>query len=340
MKYLLIYIFFLFKISLTLAQSNIDTSSFDTSIRGMTNEELVIIGESHDIKNTHETQLFMIGHFAKMGYDKILIEGGHSEAFILNKFMKTGDEELLINTRAGHSDSYNQFIKALRKIIQNEAAIEFVGFDFERSQPISFLFKSWLQKINTPELSSISKELQNFKISSNPKIIKKTILNIKKEFNDCKDDLKLALGEDFIIFKKIIYNPVFSADFGATSKKRDAGIKEKLITIESSLKNTILITGSNHITYEGHFYHSFIENITTDLKTYTFIFAYKNCTNLLTKKKFNSVKPLSNFFEDVSENKNENKIIFSKTEEQFHSKNPKIHQTYIVKMLNQLTIAN
>jgi hypothetical protein len=73
-------------------------------------------------------------------------------------------------------------------------------------------------------------------------------------------------------------------------------ILENILGIENDvLKKSILITGSNHITNEKHFWTNFTSENTTEIKTVLVLFAYYNCTNYLKTGKYSSAEPLSNF---------------------------------------------
>lgn len=294
-KYLLLFL--LFSINL-ISQTNLDDSGFKAAINNIEAEgSFVLIGEAHEVAGTYETEAFIIQDLSKKGYNTFFYEGGNSEAFILNEYLETGDESVLNFTRAG-GGNYKKFIKALKVVKESNPDFNIVGLDFERSICLEYVFKKWFANIQNPKLDPILKKLKKIKKKTSPKKVKEIILEVKSEFHLYEKELNAVLKEHTASLKAIIFNPVFQADFGLSSKKRDEAILENLLHKDiAQLKKSILIFGSNHFTNQKHFWPKFQEATKEKLDCLLILFAYKDCENYMRKKKYSSEKPLINYIQ-------------------------------------------
>src|SRR6476620_9207398 len=118
------------------AQINIDTASFYSIFRKLNfdNENIVVIGEGHAIKNNLGTECFIIKNLAEKGFKTIYIEGGESEAALINMYLQSGDSFLFKYTRAREpSGSYRKFLQSIYQFnSENDYRLTFKGIDFER----------------------------------------------------------------------------------------------------------------------------------------------------------------------------------------------------------------
>ncbi len=328
MKHLIIALSLLILPLFCMGQINIDTLSFINSFKAIHQANtLIAIGEGHQVKNTYQTEYFIISQVLPKGYQNILIEGGVSEAIILNEYLKTGDESLLFNTRA-RGEHYKKFIQSLYQLHQAQGPIHFIGVDFERSPCLAYLFQEWFQAIDDPSLSKPIKELRSIQESTSAKKMKKIILSVKDEYDTYEQAFQEALGPKAGLLKSILFNPVFYADFGVTSKKRDEGIAKNLLALDKSVLNqSILIFGSNHFTNSKYFWTAFKQEYPAQTTLLTF--AYKNCSNLIKDKPYNSVSPLLQYVE--KETTQDSLIQFELIENATFHQAPSI----IVQLLNQ-----
>jgi hypothetical protein len=285
------------------AQKNLDTLSFNTVISNFNPDNaLIVIGEAHEIAGTYETELFIIEKFLKRGHHTIIIEGGISEAYLLNHFFSTGDENILNFTKA-HRDTYKKFILNLKSF--NFGPINFVGVDFERAVCLEYLFSKWFGNTDTPaELLPYVKLLLKINSNTSDAKMKKILLDARKKYHLYESVLTEFLKDDVVYFKKIIFNPVFQADYSFSSQKRDAAITKNLLSVPADiLHNSILIFGSNHFTNKNYFWSDFAQKNKNALNCLPFLFAYKNCNNFIKPEPYNSVKPLSEYLLNIPEQK-------------------------------------
>lgn len=307
--------------------------SFNSSIANFDiNNSLVLIGEAHEVKGTYKTELFLLKEFFKRGKSNIIIEGGISEAYIFNEYLETNNEELLSLTRAG-GVNYRRFIDGL-KSLNDEYSIEFKGVDFERGVCLEYVFNKWFKDCTEPQLQLIRNSVLSITHKTSAKKIKSTLFEIKQNFEKYQQLLERELEADYVIFKSIVFNPVYQADFGVSSKKRDRYIVENILSIEDNiLRKSVLIFGSNHFTNENLFGSILEENLQGKVPTVLFLFAYKNCTNYIRKKNYTSAMPLLEYVE--KETTKDPQIDFSLQSAQFLSSLEPNKQFIVTKVLNQ-----
>jgi len=263
--------------NLSLSQNNIDSTRFNIGLKDFNlDNSLVIFGEAHEVAGTYDLETFLINEFVKKGYSTIIIEGGKSEATILNQYMKTGNEGVLQFTRA-KGENYKKLILAIREI---DNKLRFKGVDFERGICLEYLFDNWFKDINTPNLKNVINKLQKIDSKISAKKLKKILISVQEEFTQQEEFFNDLLKENSKILKEIIFNPVFQADFGMSSKKRDKSIVQNLVAIPNNdLTKSILIFGSNHFTNKGYFWENFAATKKQELESVLILFAYQNCTN-------------------------------------------------------------
>lgn len=315
------------------AQSTIDAQSFENATAKMELENsFVVIGEAHEVKGTNEAELFILEALYEKGYRTVLIEGGLSEALILNRYLASKDLSLLNNTRAKGAN-YRALINGISEL-DKEGNMKFEGIDFERGICLQFMFDQWFGKLSSPALDDFVQPLIRIKPNTAPKKIKSILLDAKAKYNEYEAQLKTALGSEAAYLKRIIFNPVFQADFGVSTKKRDLSIAENLLRNQASLENTVLITGSNHLTNKNNFWLTFEAERKENMNTRVFILAYKNCKNFMKKsEKYNSAKPLRGFLEASSAS--DSKIEFDLKKTAFLSPKNDPVDFILVKILNQ-----
>jgi hypothetical protein len=271
-------------------QLNIDTASFNTSISSIDfskKNSLVVIGEAHEVKNTYLTEFFLLKKLFVQGFTKICIEGGSSEAAILNEYLHTGNDSILSFTRASSkSGEYKQFVKqvyAFNKEQNNSIAFE--GIDFERTKPVSYLFSKWFsnnQSANALFNDQLAKLLSITPETSDNQF-ERTIKECLKNQSAFSEEYKSILQDNYPLFISILNNNFYFS-------KRDESMVEKLLQLESkgNLNNAILIIGSNHLVFNGQLSSQLFQKLNGEKNIVAFIFAYANCENYLSVKKFNS----------------------------------------------------
>lgn len=254
---------------------------------------LIMIGEAHDVAGTYELELAIIAHFVRKGHRTILFEGGVSEAIILNEYLETGNEELLEFTRA-RGEYYRKFIKGIK---ERNAEVRLQGVDFERSVCLEFVFNQWFAAIKQPALRELKNHLVKIKGRTSAKRVKEVLQEALPMYERSEEALRAELGQSrFALLGDILRNPVYQADFGLSSKKRDEAILENLLNLPiQTLEQSILIFGSNHFTEGKHFWKQFSAARAGAIDGILILFAYQNCTNYLRKGKYTSVKPLADF---------------------------------------------
>lgn len=277
------------------SQNVIDTIEFSKVAKSIDLEQsLLVIGEAHEVKGTYQTELYLLEQFLQKSTKTIILEAGISEVEIFKEYFLTGDERLLENTRA-RSENYRRFIDGLKNLSE-KYKFDLLGVDFERSVCLEYVLKKWLLNIENEALDDLKNTLLSINQTTSSKKVKKIFLRLRNEFNLYEYELQKELGENASKIKAIVFNPVFQADFGLSSKKRDEQILENLFSIPlENLENSVLIFGSNHFTNEKHFGSKFGNELHGELTCTYFMFAYKNCTNYLRKGFYDSGKPLSNF---------------------------------------------
>lgn len=300
------------------SQINIDSSSFNSSIKELhiNNQTIIVLGETHSIKNTETTELFIIKNLVSKGFNKLYIEGGKSEAIILNMFLEMGDTNLLQHTRARvENDDYKVFIQSLRHMKNN---ITFKGFDFERPSCVAFLFSQWFKgvKINKIDFDSLTTFIysldkpnsRNLKAGNHLEVI---FNSLKKSLTENELTYKNILLDNFGAFKSIIYNPV-----NPNMLTRDSNFIKSILNEEkeNKLTNSIFIIGSNHLLFKNKFIPTLIDTLPEKYTLYSFVFIYKNCKSTDKTGKFSSKKELLKYL--TSKNKEESLIRFTLPEAQ------------------------
>jgi hypothetical protein len=271
-------------------QLNIDTASFYSSISSIDFSKknlLVVIGEAHEVRNTYLTEFFLLKKLFVQGFTKICIEGGSSEAAILNEYLYTGNDSILSFTRASSkSGEYKQFIKqvyAFNKEQNNSIAFE--GIDFERVKPVSYLFKKWFSNSRSTNavFNAQLAKLLSITPETSDNQFERTIKECQKNQPTFSEEYKSLLQNNYLLFLSII-NSNFSFS------RRDESMVEKLLQLEKngSLNKTILIIGSNHLVFNGQLSSQLFPKLNGEKNIAAFIFAYANCENYLSPKKFNS----------------------------------------------------
>jgi hypothetical protein len=196
------------------------------------------------------------------------------------------------------------------------------------------VFNKWFKDINNPNLKKPISELNKINEFTSAKKVKKILLTVRKDFHLYQADFEKVLKKDAALLKKIIFNPVFEADYGFSSEKRDENITKNLLKFSrEELKESVLIFGSNHFTYHKHFWPDFAKEIKGKVDCLLFLFGYKNCTNLSKPEKYSSVKPLANFL--TADNALEPKVTFVVEKNKELALAQKDKKLVIVKLLNQ-----
>ncbi|GLR19069.1 hypothetical protein [Portibacter lacus] len=279
-----------------LGQGNIDKLSFEKAMVEVGGDKaFIIIGEAHEVGGTYELENYVISEKAKEGYQSILYEGGVSEATLINWYLESGDVSVLNYTRA-RGKNYREFLKSIR---HDSLGIRFKGIDFERGVCLEYLFASLFGNLKNTQIDAFINKLKEIDSKTSPNKIKNILLSAKSEYYKNEDLIKEVMGQGSKVIKQILDNPVFQADFGISSKKRDIGILKNLLEIPNEdLSKSILIIGSNHITNEKHFWKAFSNQKKEEIEGVVILLAYKNCTNYIRRKKYDSSKPLINYLEE------------------------------------------
>lgn len=339
---ILIWISAAFIISTAKAQVNIDTASFYSVFEQINfeNKNIVVIGETHNFKNTYITQSLIIENFAKKGFNTIYIEGGKSEATLINMYFETADTALLQHTRAREkSGAYMEFIQTLYKMNnENKFRLNFIGFDFERPSSVGFLFSIWFAniKIDSIDFDSLSNYLLS--LDHECKVLEDAIVRCEKlqiVFDSLKTSIieneeryKEILNTNFQIFKQIVYNPV-----SPNYKTRDDNFTISVLERgEDSLSNSIIIAGRNHVMLKGRFIPVLIDSLPEHLFI-SFLFIYKNCA-LLSKPniKTDSRKYMLKY---LSRKENKPVILFAKSRKRIIESRRKNIITIVTEFYNQ-----
>jgi len=288
------------------SQTFIDTASFNPIIKELNfdNDNLVLIGEAHEVQNTFSTELFIIKNLATKGYKTIIIEGGESEAAIINLFLQTGDTTHPKHTRAGFNSSYNKFLQSIYQLNKEKGfELTFKGFDFERPKCLHYLFTKWFGNLKIEDgnfkktidyLLTID-DKKNYESSYTKTFFK----GIKTSFSQYEDQYKEILNNNYNIFKKIVFNPVYF------DSNRDKRIKESLLTLEKEegLNKSILIAGSDHLLQKNTFTPLLLNDLSEKYSIISFIFIYSNCKSTINNRKYNSDKIILKCLNKIEDNK-------------------------------------
>lgn len=279
------------------AQVNIDSTSFDLACHDLfTTGTVAVIGEVHSVIRTSETEYFIIRKLAEKGYNKIFIEGGTSEAFILNEFLSTGDTAILKYTRAREpGGTYKKFIFSLAALNkQKNIGFRFYGLDFERAPCVNYLFSKWFNGVATKSnevneqirlLLSIHNEAKNSEEGLDR--LNEVCLKIQKNFEFDQSYYREILGDKFSQFKDIIYNPV--TRYG---RDRDLRMAAQYTRDSSNFNNSIVIIGDHHLLADNK--NKFINLLTDRLSgihpLVCFPMIYKSCLAANDGSKYSSDK--------------------------------------------------
>jgi hypothetical protein len=340
---------FLLTIPAAFAQVNIDTMAFTAIAQDLslnTENGMVIIGETHDAKNTFESQLFLIRHLVANGYKKIFIEGGKSEAQILNLYLSSGDTSILKYTRAANENrEFRTFIERICELNKNtNAGIVFYGFDFERPVCLNFLFHKWFENVITKDMG-MNKNIEELlsirdngdrtfkRIYENSEAVKNVFNIIKADFVTYEKQYRDILKGNFSAFEEIVFNPSYFKSTG--DMQRDKYMAEAMLVYEGKvgLNKAIVITGTFHIVHRDRFISRLLKKTKMDYATTVFIPVYKNCTMLDQRTyKFNSEHSLLRCLKDKPEKP---LITFYRTTERFVPVDRKVMSTILVGFYDQ-----
>ncbi len=338
-----VWVLLTFHFTLGRAQNNLDTTSFNSVLEELpiNDENIIIIGEAHDVKNTLATELFIIKNLTKV--TTIYIEGGKSEAELLNIFLKTGDTTILNYTRARKNNGdYRVFLESI-SALNNENKLTFRGFDFERPVCVGYLFSKWFfnVKINNLNLDSLSQyilSLEELEDKTLEDVWKKSwklqiiFDDLKSSFEENEEVYGDILGTNLSVFEDIVFNPV-RANFNT----RDMNFTNTLLQYEkeNGLSNSIIIVGSDHIVMKRSFIPLLLDKLPEKYTAFSFIFIYKNCENLDLEGiyKYNSKKQLLPFLR--RQNENQPLIHFYFPQEQLIPTKNKKMKTVVTELYNQ-----
>lgn len=341
-----IFVWVLLTLHFTLcrAQNNLDTTSFNSVLEELpiNDENILIIGEAHDVKNTLATELFIIKNLTRK-ITTIYIEGGKSEAELLNIYLKTGDTTILNYTRARKNNGdYRVFLESILAL-NNENKLTFRGFDFERPVCVGYLFSKWFLnvKINNLNLDSLSQHilsLEELEDKTLEDVWKKSwklqiiFDDLKSSFEENEEAYEEILDTNLNVFQEIVFNPV-RANFNT----RDLNFANTLLQYEkeNGLSNSIIIVGSDHIVMKRSFIPLLFDKLPEKYTAFSFIFIYKNCENLNLEgnHKYNSKKQLLPFLRQ--QNENQPLIHFYFPQEQLIPTKNKKMKTVVTELYNQ-----
>lgn len=192
---------------------------------------MIVIGEAHEVEGTYGLEVFIIEDMMTKGYQYILYEGGISEVLLLNEYLSTGNEEVLDYTRA-RGVHYGNYMKSIYTLKKKYPKLTIKGVDFERAVCLGKVFSQWFSDIDD---DSIVAELINIYGKTKPKKVKEIILNVREDLLVNELPYRELLGSNFDLLRDIILNPVFQADFGLSSKKRDEAIKNPLQSLDLAI---------------------------------------------------------------------------------------------------------
>jgi hypothetical protein len=283
------------------AQPELDTVSFRSACKqlnpGLGN--LVVIGETHEIRNTLSTEFFIIKQLAKEGYKTIFIEGGQSDAQILNSFLQTGDTALLKYTRAKEpTGTYKTFILSIYQLNKEQNYhLSFDAFDFERADRLHYLFTKWFDpsRVANTELKEQINQLLSIPdlpvkgLPVQSKRLQAVFEKVKKGFPKYEMQYREILGDDFEHFRSILYNPVFS-DFAKRDARMCMAILEK--AKNRDLSKSILIIGSQHVVEKDKVIPLLSALLPEKYSFTCFVFVYSNCQMMAGGKAINSKQSL------------------------------------------------
>ena len=280
------------------AQSGIDSASFSAAWQAFNPQNsFVMIGEAHEVAGTYGLESFIIDELSRKGYNQLILEAGNSEAEIYNMYMRTGNEELLNYTRARHTN-YREFIKSLRKVNPD---LHFAGVDFERGVCLQLVFDTLFADVKDTSLLEYLRPLKLINEKTAAGKIKHLLLSAATNYGRYETTLKQELGKREAVFRNIVFNPVFQADFGLSSVNRDQAIYKNLCAIsDTTLRHSMLIFGSNHFTNKDHFGDLLSKNNSTAVDLVWILFGYSDCTNYLRKGLYSSDAPLRAGIEQLS----------------------------------------
>ncbi len=259
-------------------QTIINTLSFTNSINNIKFEQpnIVVLGDIHPLINMMETHFFIIKNLVQKGYKNIFIEGGESEAIHLNHFLNTGDTTNLKYTKVVGGimgRQYKVFLDSIYTLNKtNNYGLKFSAIDFEYANFFIPLFNKWFLGNTTPIIelqNQINKLLAIKNIDRNyirsDKSVEKIFKDVIKTFPKYSADYKNLLGDNFIDFEKIIFNPIFTSE-----SNRDEQMRQ-LICLKSKTENinkSIIIIGNTHVIGKNRF----IQLAANELKSsYNFI---------------------------------------------------------------------
>ncbi len=313
------------------AQTGLDTSSFHQAMK-RTHEGLIIIGEAHEVKSTYPTELLIIKELLKQNYQHILLEAGPSEVAILNRYLMSGDELLLDYTRA-RSEHYRAFIQGLKNLY-DEKPFTLKGIDFDRSSCASFVLQNLLSYPFENPVDSIKSDLLSITQETKPKEYKSIIESVKQKYPTYQPYVDSLLLDQASIIHEMVLNPVYMADYGISSQKRDAQIYESIAAIDSAtLAKSILIIGSNHITNKQHWWSLVESDSTLASVAQLYLFSYKNCQNFIKRKNYTSSKPLADY---IKPHESEEAIVYFESRKNPLEEVPsKPNQITIISLINQ-----
>jgi hypothetical protein len=288
-----------------MAQTNLDSASFISAYNhpGFGQNNLVVIAEVHVAQNTFETEYFIVNKLAEKGYKTIFIESGTSEALILNEFLSTGDTSLLKYTRAAESSgTYRKFVTSLFRLNKEKNyGLIFKGFDFERAEPVVYLFSKWFTGSTIADknfqeqiqlLLSIQKYMKTDMYGTTN--LNEVFSKARKNFQKNEPYYRELLGNDLGNFKNILFNNVV-----ASGLHRDEQMKDAIIKKVTDLNRSIIIVGKHHVT-DGK--NLFIPLLAKDLpEQYSmncFVMIYKNCLLINRLEKYKNHEYLEKYSSD------------------------------------------
>lgn len=188
-------------------QEDLSIPSLDTSLASY---RFFISGELHGVSSNHKIKFKLLKYLhQKANVRYLVIESGHSSAFLLNKFLTIGDTSLLYGYYLAEK-AFWQYLRAFNRNLPADERVQVIGIDFERDEAFLKAMPLLLPITQSPQaiepgIVALRKIVED-SITGNKrvKITKAVQKNLKRNSVLYKNYFK----EHYTVFRKIINNPV------------------------------------------------------------------------------------------------------------------------------------
>jgi len=188
-------------------EEELSIPALDTSLSSY---HFFISGEFHGVSSNHKIKFKLLKYFHQYANVRYLvIESGHTTAFLLKKFLTDGDTTHLYGYYLAEK-AYWQELRAFNQKRSEKEQVQVIGIDFERDEAFLKAMPFLLPEGQPPKAIEQGilalRKILSHSITGKERV--KITKSIQKNLRDKPDVYQAFFKENFPVFQKVINNPV------------------------------------------------------------------------------------------------------------------------------------